>query len=134
MRSHPFRSLLLLAATLSLALLGLAGCGGGTDPEPISATFLLRIESPEAAVKVQLYADEGRSITVDDQDGAQLTFTVGEVGEESAEVAISEPVTPIDSDDDQPSTGFHVANGTPASFTTASGFTWTVTYEEITIE
>lgn len=123
-------------AVIALALLTLvvAGCGGSPAEPPTTTTgsypFRLRIV-PEGGEKTKLLALEDRSATVTGPSGDEVTFTVVSVAEESATVSTSEPVTVEDGSE---SSELTVAKGEPATFESASGTSWTVTYEEMSVE
>lgn len=113
---------------------GLAGCGGAEPAERTESShssFRLRIETTASDVKTKLLAVKGQSETVDDGSG-ELTITVDKVEGESATISTSELMTPSDGSA-SPTDEFTVSKGTPVSFSSGDG-TWTVTFEELTVE
>lgn len=124
-----------VAVAMMVLVAGLAGCGGAEPSKGSgasdSAPFRVRIETASADVKIKLLAIEGQSTTVDDGSD-QLTFTVDKVEGESATISTSERMTPSKGSA-SPVDEFTVSNGTPVSFSSGDE-TWTVTYEELTVE
>ncbi|WP_106850030.1 hypothetical protein [Blastococcus sp. Marseille-P5729] len=138
MPSRLLRAARLIVPLLALTLLGLVACAsdsGGADPgSDERSPFLLRIQSDASTDKWKIPAIKGRGQSVTDGSGGDLAITVVDVGDGTADIRVDPPVTPADDPGSEPRTDFTVANGDPAKFVSETGTTWTVSYEEISVE
>ncbi len=126
---------LALAVVLSLLAVGLAACSrGGTvgaqSGKGGDTPFVLRVESSAGDEKVKIAGAAGRSATIPGPEG--LTITVRSVDGDRSEITTSLPMTAEGADD--PASEFIVTPGEPVTLTSEGGTTYTVTYEEISVE